>query len=200
MSVKNSLPLTAGLTAALSLLLQACVYLPQPIAPAAEPVAQNTPQPELRLNLPEPPSIECVRDESADYTFLDKGFSALVAGDHIEAVRYFQSYQRLESSPRADWESGIAIAYDSMMPHSPFYSPQAAGKSYRSLATSQPKGVAVHEKVLLMRDALATFDALNRQLGVLQRDKASLAVDLAKREDALRRLRELTLGQKGSAP
>ena len=94
--------------------------------------------PELTLNLPEQSVTACLRDEGADYTFLDKGFSALVAGDHIEAVTYFQRYQRTESSPVADWEAGIAIAYDSMMPQSPIYDPDAARKSYLRLQQAQP--------------------------------------------------------------
>ena len=154
--------------------------------------------PELELNLDQPEPAECVRDEDADYTFLEKGFSLLVADDQIEAVRYFQTYQRLEASPRADWEAGIAIAYASMLPQSPFYDPQAARRSYNRLVNTQPEGVQVHEKVLFMRDALGSLIALNRQVGSLQRDKAALEGDLRKREDALRRLRELTLGQKGS--
>jgi len=183
--------------------LQACTtvqFLPSPDGDAdlvnSVPAAEV---PELELNLDQPQPVECVRDESADYTFLEKGFSLLVADEQIEAVRYFQTYQRLEASPRADWEAGIAIAYASILPQSPFYDPQAARRSYNKLVNSQPEGVEVHEKVLFMRDALDSLIALNRQVGSLQRDKAALEGDLRKREDALRRLRELTLGQKGSS-
>ncbi|MFK7977756.1 MAG: hypothetical protein AB8C02_16620 [Halioglobus sp.] len=188
----------------LALGLQACTtvqFLPSPDGDTdvsgSVPVQEV---PELELNLDQPEPVECVRDESADYTFLEKGFSLLVADDQIEAVRYFQTYQRLEASPRADWESGIAIAYASMLPQSPFYDPQAARRSYNKLVNSKPEGVEVHERVLFMRDALAALVSLNRQIGTLQRDKAALEGDLRKREDALRRLRELTLGQKGSTP
>lgn len=187
-------------------MLQACTtvqFLPRPDDPRTDPeVASGIPPedvPELELNLRQQNVVECVRDEGADYTFLEKGFSMLLADDQIEAVRYFQTYQRLEASPRADWEAGIAIAYASILPQSPFYDPQAARRSYNTLVKKQPEGVAVHEKVLFMRDALATLISLNRQIGTLQRDKSSLEQDLRKREDALRRLRELTLGQKESA-
>jgi hypothetical protein len=184
--------------------LQACTTVQFLPSPDGEPdIAASVPAsdiPELELNLEQPEPVECVRDEDADYTFLEKGFSLLVADDHIEAVRYFQTYQRLEASPRADWEAGIAIAYASILPQSPFYDPQAARRSFNQLVKTQPEGVQVHEKVLFMRDALATLIALNRQVGALQRDKAALESDLRKREDALRRLRELTLGQKGSTP
>lgn len=188
----------------ITLLLQACTtvqFLPSPDGDTdvsgAIPVDEV---PELELNLDQPEPVECVRDEGADYTFLEKGFSLLVAGDQIEAVRYFQTYQRLEASERSAWESEIAIAYASMLPQSPFYDPQAARRAYNKLVKTQPEGVEVHEKVLFMRDALSTLVSLNRQIGSLQRDKAALESDLRKREDALRRLRELTLGQKGSTP
>lgn len=190
--------------AALVLTLQACTTVQFLPSPDGEADVMNTGSvqevPELELNLDQPEPVECVRDEGADYTFLEKGFSHLVAGDQIEAVRYFQTYQRLEASERSTWESEIAIAYASMLPQSPFYDPQAARLAYNKLVKTQPEGVELHEKVLFMRDALATLVSLNRQIGSLQRDKAALEGDLRKREDALRRLRELTLGQKGSTP
>lgn len=194
-SRKTLLPL-----AGLLLLLQACASAPEAEQTAA---AEATPEsvPELTLNLPEQ-SEDCVCGVAGevDYTFLDKGFNALVAGDHIEAVQYFQRYQRLESSPVADWEAGIAIAYDSMLPRSPFYDPEAARKSYLVLKDQQVEGTPVHTKVLMMRDALETFVAMDRKIGKLESDNSSLREDLAKREEALKRLRELTLGQKEERP
>ena len=120
--------------------------------------------------------------------------------DHIEAVKYFQRYRSLESSAASDWEADIAIAYDSMLSQSPFYDPQAARKSYQQLRKKQPKEARVHEQALLMRDALATFSAMSKQIDGLQKDNAKLTASLKKREEALRRLRELALGQKGGLP
>ena len=51
-----------------------------------------------------------------------------------------------------------------------------------------------------MRDALATFSAMSKQIDGLQKDNAKLTASLKKREEALRRLRELALGQKGGLP
>ncbi len=180
--------------AGLVLLLQACASAPpvEEVAVAPEP---QQPVPELTLNLPEEQSCVCVRNEEADYTFLEKGFNTLVVGDHIEAVEYFQRYQRLESSPEADWEAGIAIAYDSMLSQSPFYDPQAAVKSYENLAKKQTEGVQLHPNALMMRNALEQFVAMQLQITSLQSDNATLAQDLEKREEAIRRLRALTLGQ-----
>ena len=152
----------------------------------------------MTLNLPDQQSRHCACDEGVDSTFLDKGFSVLVAGDHIEAVQYFQRYRRLESSPQADWEASIAIAYDSMLPQSPFYNPQAARMSYQRLEKPQFEGVQFHEMILMLRDALATFVAMELQISDLKSDNAILTEDLEKREEALKRLRELALGQKGA--
>jgi hypothetical protein len=142
----------------------------------------------------------CSEAVDVDYTFLEKGFSALAAGDHIEAVQYFQRYQRLESSPKADWEAGVAIAYDSMLPRSPFYDPGAARKAYEELSSEYAEGMVVHEKVRMMRDALETFVAMDREISRLENDNRVLREDLAKREEAIKRLRELTLGQKEARP
>ncbi|MCB1676587.1 MAG: hypothetical protein KDI01_09860 [Halioglobus sp.] len=177
-------------------LLQACASAP----PEPQPVAAPPPHevPELTLNLPREPQCRCDREEKADPTFLERGFSALVAGDHIEAVQYFQSYQRLESSPVADWESGMAIAYDSMLRRSPFYDPGAARKSYRALMKAPVDDALVHENILMMRDALGTFVEMDRKNADLEKDNAELREDLKKRKEVLKRLRELTLGQKGA--
>ena len=180
--------------AGLLLLLQACSSAPATQQSAAESAPEAVP--ELTLNLPEQAQdCACVVTEEADYTFLDKGFNALVAGDHIEAVQYFQRYQRLESSPQANWEAGIAIAYDSMLPDSPFYDPAAARTAYGNLKDQQVGGVPIHTKALMMRDALETFVAMEQQISDLESDNALLRQDLEKREEALKRLRELTLGQ-----
>lgn len=181
----------------LCLLLQACATT-SPENSSSSTSTDPESVPELTLNMPDQSVDACLRDEGADYTFLDKGFSALVSGDHIEAVTYFQRYQRTESSPVADWEADIGIAYSSMLPQSPFYDPDAARKSYRRLLKSQPEGADFHEKTLMMRDALATFVAMQRQVKDLQKSNATLSQDLEKREDALRRLRKLTLGQKAT--
>ena len=186
-------------TALLTLLLQACASTAPVEEPAVTPAPDAQTVPELTLNLPEQQNCICVREEPADYTFLEKGFNALVAGEHVEAVQHFQRYQRLESSKEADWEAGVAIAYDSMLRSSPFYDAQAASASYERLQQQQPQGVALHEKILIMRDALASFTAMQQQITSLESDNAILTENLAKREEALKRLRELALGQKGAA-
>ncbi len=197
------------LCAAASLaVLQACVAAPpaseqavtQPVVQAAAP--EKKPVTDLTLNLPEQAtqSCACTPETGVDRTFLDKGFSALVEGDHREAVNYFRRYQRLESSPVVDWEANIAIAYDKMLPDSPYYNWRAARESYLRLMREQPQGSSLHLQILLMRDALAIFSDLHVQINDLQKDRDVLSENLEKREEALRRLRELTLGQRGVTP
>jgi tetratricopeptide (TPR) repeat protein len=183
--------------AGLAPLLVACVNTPVPAEPPQAPAPR--PVPELTLNLPAPEApAECNCDTQAnavDPTFLDKGLVALNEGDFKEAVNYFRRYQRLESSAGVDWEAEIAIAYVKMLPQGPYYNWRASRDSYLRLIRKPPKGTQLHEQILLMRDALAILVDLHTQIDDLQRETATLEENLEKREEALRRLRELTLGQ-----
>ena len=182
-------------------LLAACATTPEPAAlpQATAPAPSPEPDPELTLNLPAPevpPDCNCDAPPSAvDATFLDKGLAALNAGEYKEAVNYFRRYQRLESSAGVDWEAGIAIAYVKMLPQGPYYNWRASRDSYVRLMREPPKGMKLHPQVVLMRDNLAILVDLHTQIDDLQRETATLSETLEKREEALRRLRELTLGQ-----
>jgi len=195
----HKVPLVA---AAFTLLLQACATAP----PAGEQKVggEESPVPEFKLNLPEQPDSSCAHcvEPAVEHNLLEKGFRALVAGDHREAVNYFRRYQRLEASPAVDWEAEIAVTYDKMFPNSPYYNSKAASESYHRLKRQQPEGVEIHETILMMRDALAIFVALHQKIDdqqdendVLAEKNEILAENLEKREEALKRLRELTLGQ-----
>lgn len=180
-------------------LLAACASAPVPTQPPPEPEAKPKPVPELTLNLPAPQAAnacDCNPPASAvDSTFLDKGIAALNAGDLKEAVNYFRRYQRLESSPGVDWEAGIAIAYVKMLPQGPYYNWRASRDDYLQLMREPPKKKQLHPQVMLMRDNLAILVDLHTQIDDLQRETSTLTETLEKREEALRRLRELTLGQ-----
>ena len=182
-------------------LLQGCTAA-KPVE-EMKPAVAVEPVPELTLNLAEQ-NCSCEVAEAPDYTFLEKGFSELVAGDYIDAVQSFQRYQRLEKSAEADWESGIAIAYVSTLPNSPFYNPVEARKAARVLREQKDqqkvKGKNVHEKSLFMRNALDAFLVMQRHVNDLQVTNATLRQDLKKREKALKRLRELALGQSAIQP
>jgi len=188
--------------AALSLVLQACASTP----PVAEQPATGDggSEPELTLNLPAQTDATCARcaEPAEEHNLLEKGFRALIAGDHKEAVNYFRRYQRLDSSPAVDWEAEIAVTYDKMFPKSPYYNSKAASETFHRLKRQQPEGVEVNETILMMRDALEIFVSLHQKIDDEQNQKDVLAEkidvlseNLEKREEALKRLRELTLGQ-----
>jgi hypothetical protein len=179
-------------------LLQACAAAPETAAPAEDPPAKVKRDPvELTLNLPETATeaCDCTPQTTVDRTFLEKGFSNLAAGDYREAVNYFRRYQRLESSPGVDWEASIAVAYVKMIPQSPYYNWRAARDSYLRLMRKPPKGVQLHEQIVLMREMLAILINLHEKINNLQSENAAVTENLEKREEALRRLRELMLGQ-----
>ena len=56
----------------------------------------------------------------------------------------------------------------------------------------------VDQRVALLQLSLESFRVMYRHVDDLQDANDTLKEDLAKREEALKRLRELTLGQKGS--
>ncbi len=173
-------------------LLQACAT-----TAVEEPPASNNTEavPELTLNLPEENCSCEISENQPDYNFLEKGFDALAEGDYIEAVQSFQRYQRLEESPEAQLESKIAIAYVSSLSKSPFFDPVEARRAHRHLYNKLKPGMEVHQKILLMRDSLETFGVMQRHIVQLEASNATLTDDLKKREKALKRLRELALGQ-----
>ena len=119
--------------------------------------------------------------------------------DHISAVQIFQRHSRVNNTLAADWEASIAIAYVSMLPGSPFYDMKAVRISYTQLSAWSIDDSSVNSQIVLMRDALEAFVSLHRELKDLERDNELLEATLAKRESALRRLRELTLGQQREA-
>lgn len=176
-------------------MLQACASGPSAIDPSRLSGSKTTD--EITLNLPDQTLEACVSDQriGVDYTYLEKGFSAMVVGDNVEAVKYFRRYQRLESSPGAEWEAGIAIAYAKMLPNGPYYNWRAAADAYRRLMRRVPEGIELNQQVLILRGTLALLVDLHVYIDELQNEKDDLNENLEKREEALKRLRELTLGQ-----
>jgi len=164
--------------------------------PSAEPAVTDAPQDvELTLNLPkENPDCVCADQVEQDRTFLERGIVRLASGDYIEAVQQFKRYRRLESAPLAQWEADLAIAYVSMLPRSPFYDVQAARSSYTERQRREPEGEK-HYGIVLMQQALESFVLMDRHVNDLESRTSMLEDDLEKREQALKRLRELTLGQ-----
>ncbi|MFT7287212.1 MAG: hypothetical protein ACI87W_001325 [Halieaceae bacterium] len=179
-------------------LLAACAS-PPPAPMETEPEPERSPVDlELTLNLPVQ-AAGCEAPVKEDRTFLERGVETLTNGDYIEAVQYFQRYRRLESSATAQWEAELAIAYASMLPNSPFYDVDAVREAYADLQAREPAGQK-HHSIVLMQQALETFVIMERHVDELESRSNMLQEDLNKREQALKRLRELTLGQRESAP
>jgi TolA-binding protein len=195
----------------LALMLQACatasVESNEPRSALAETPAASEPAPspgegvvpELKLNMPQQANCPCPTVQKPDYTFLEKGYAALLDGEYDDAMQHFERYQRLESSARADLEAGIAIAYVRMLPRSDFYDPAAARNAFREMREKNPKKLKVHEYTRLMRQSLLNLLELQGRIEELKAGNATLKEDLKKREEALKRLRDLTLNQKAAA-
>ena len=96
----------------------------------------------MQLNFPQQDKCDCSPARAKqDYTFLKKAAGPLLDGEYDDAMESFQRYQRLESSPRADLEAGIAIAYVRMLPRSSFYDPVAARTAFRALREQNAKAL-----------------------------------------------------------
>ena len=162
-----------------------------------EPQAETEVVPEITLNLPTETACQCsslVEGEKKDHTFLERGIESLTRGEHIEAVQAFQRYQRLEKTDLAAWETAVAIAFTSTLPNSPFYDAESSRAAYARLKKNYRKDFKAHQSIMVMRDALEMFVAMLDQKAELERANEALAEDLDKREKALKRLRDLTLG------
>ena len=150
--------------------------------------------PELTLNLPDGDDCSCA-GEQENFTFLERGLAALDQGAYLDALQYFQSYQRIEESEQADLEAGIAIAYLSILPDSPIYDRDAARESYAALRMKPTDGVKLHKDLQMMKDSLESFVDLYDQIDSLKATNSELRAELEKREQAIKRLRDLTLGR-----
>lgn len=168
------------------------------------PVSTASPMPEEHAVAPSPTSAamcECpvsAPQPSAEDDALSIGLRKLAAGDYHGAHARFTQYQREATSQQAKWEAGIALAYASMLPDSPYYQPQQSRKAYVQLSKNTPEDVDI--KALLMRDALSSFARVSWRVDELEAQAEGQADALRKQEEALKRLRDLTLGQKESAP
>jgi TolA-binding protein len=192
----------------LSFILQACAASPAVKPAAAAPdvtsatpgEAQAAAAPQLALTLPEQAQCDCPDATTEEYTVLEQGYQALLDGEYDEAMAHFERYQQLESSPRANLEAGIAIAYVRMLPRSSFYDPVQARNAFRVLREQNAKELGVHDYTRLMRQSLLNLLELQDKIDKLKANNAALKDDLEKREEALKRLRDLTLGQKAAEP
>ena len=155
-----------------------------PEAPDATPDAESD---AVELNLPDPEVAEpdCNCEELlvpvAEENYFDRGVRALAARDYEQAKIYFERH-RASGGSEAQREADVGIAFVTLM-------------SETSLVSDEQGASGVDERAEVMILALAAVQTLEGRLEALNAINEALSKDLEKREEALKRLRELTLGQ-----
>lgn len=167
--------------AALTALLTGCATAP---APETAP-ALTTPTP-AELNIPEPEvDASCNCDDPAPAAVenhFDRGVRALAARDYARARVYFERHGDMDEE-QFQREAEVGIAFVSLL--------QASADDGRS----ENGASGVDERAEMMILAMAAIEMLESQLATLAEQNEVLVADLEKREEALKRLRDLTLGQ-----
>lgn len=140
-------------------------------------------EPELTLNLPEPaiPSCDCEALAAEAENYFDRGVRALAARDYVQALRYFERH-RDDVDAEGQREADVGIAFVTLIT-------EVVGSGEADGASD------VDERAELMVLALAAVTSLEGRIAALEALNRALSKDLEKREEALKRLRELTLGQ-----
>jgi hypothetical protein len=91
---------------------------------------------------------------------------ALAAGEHIEAVQYFQRYQRLEKSPLAQWEAAGHRLREHVA-QQPLLRCRGRPPAYVDCRHDEPEGKK-HHSIVLMQQALETFVLMERHVEDLE--------------------------------
>lgn len=141
----------------------------------AQAVALNLPTPAQMLN------CDCESQALVNENYFDRGVRALAARDYSAAADYFHRHKTLETAQAAR-EADLGLAFVTLL-------------SKSNDADAMPAAEGVDERAEVMILALAAVRTLEGQLDALEALNQALTKDLEKREDALKRLRDLTLGQ-----
>ncbi len=163
-------------------LLVGCASQPEP---EPRPVVEVLPPQPLSL----PASTEqvapcnCQEIAAQNVNDFDLGVRALAARDYRAAQVLFERHRR-SGTQEAQREADVGIAFVTLMTSAQVAQDQAGSN-----------GNAVDERAAVMVLALAAVETLERRIDTLDALNEVLSKDLRKREDALKRLRDLTLGQ-----
>ena len=164
---------------ALTVLVASGCATPESEAPKPEPAVSAA-----ALNLPDPLTADdCDCDELAvvEENYFDRGVRALAARDYDQAATYFERH-RDSGNTEAQREADVGIAFVTLM-------------SEASIVTEESVASGIDERAEVMILALAAVQTLEGRLEALDALNQAISQDLEKREEALKRLRDLTLGQ-----
>ena len=124
-------------------------------------------------------SCQCPGESPSDLFML--GLQALSQGDYVAAGVRFQEHA-LSGGEQAPKEAAVGQALiDTLSEYAIEGGPSTAG--------------AASDRAVLIDLVLVLIAGLEQQIANLGAENAALSADLEKREEALKRLRELTLGQ-----
>ena len=137
------------------------------------------PKPEPSIDLPVVNQCDCDAPPAA--SAFDLAISAVLEGRLSDARAALEDY-RMSKSPEAEQEAKIGLAFSALLEENP------------ALA-GHPDSAYRDDRAAIMSLALAVLETLRSEVVNLEKIKKLLEIDLAKREEALKRLRELTLGQ-----
>lgn len=157
-------------------LLTACATRPEP---QPRPVVEVLPpQP---LSIPTTvPACDCDAISIRDSNDFDRGVRALAARNYEQARLFFERHRKSEA-PEARREADVGMAFVTLL-------------SDNTVVTEQTDA-EVDDRAAVMVLALAAVATLERRIDTLDALNEALSKDLRKREEALKRLRDLTLGQ-----
>ena len=176
--LKNAPHIPVTLMAAM--VLQACASQP---APVESPEPKTVPD-AVTLNIPEPaPAADCDCEAwaLAQENYFDRGVRALAARDYEQAKTYFERH-RASGGSEVQREADVGIAFVTLM-------------SDAIKGGDRDGAAGVDERAEVMILALAAVQTLEGRIQALNALNSALSKDLEKREEALKRLRDLTLGQ-----
>ena len=122
---------------------------------------------------------QCLGDSPSDHFML--GLQALSQGDYVAAVERFEEHA-LSGGEQALKEAAAGQALVDTLSEYPIEVDPSAER-------------VVSDRAVLIDLVLVLIGGLEQQIANLGAENAALSADLEKREEALKRLRELTLGQ-----
>lgn len=158
-----------------------------------KPPERAKPVTELNLNLPGKEHA-CYKPDLSDQSFLDKGLDALEQGAYIESLSNFKKQLQSDKSQSSELNAKLAINYLIFIPSSPVHDLKEAKKMYRQLRKQLTTGVVLDRRVGFIKESMEAFLLLEKHIAALEEKNVQLNDDLKKREEALKRLRDLTLG------